>query len=249
MAWLHSRIPAEVWAEAVLQILDARDVLTLLDLPDFQQTLPRAAAFIARRPMLASEWAWFADRGIAVRSTVPDKYAVDTAKEDFDRFSHFHSWYKHLSLSPHPSQEVIVTRRRAQQQNNHAPVEDKVGYHWYMNVPFPGSMPKKLRVHVNFFLMRTWERYGTDDDYHDGRKRYITRPNKSSVFHDRGGGVFLRYMAEINALIANKYPHLPPFSAPAPESLHAVMRLEFDRMYREFLAAAQQCMDDDDDAK
>lgn len=243
---LCHRIPAEVWAEAVLQCLDSRDVVTLLGdlLPDFRQTLPPAAAFIARRPMLPSEWAWFAERGIAVRSTVPEKYAIDTAKEDFDRFSHFHSWYKHhLGLSPRPMHEVIVTRQRTQQRN-YSPVEDTVRYHWHLNVPWLGTAPKKLRVNINFFLMRTWERYGSDD-YHDGRKRYITRPNLASVFHDRGGGVFLRHMEEINALIADKYPHLPPFSASAPESLHAVMRLEFDRMYREFLAAAQQCMDDD----
>lgn len=241
---IHTKIPSEVWAAIVLECLDARDVITL-HAAIHPLLLPGSAAFVARKPILQSDLAWFAEHGISVRSAVRNEFTVDTAKEDFDRFSHFHSWYKHMSLSP--QYDSIVVRRKGQQHRyDFIPVDDEVGFHWQIwrlrGQDQENRFRDKLKVHLNFFLMRTWERYG-DDTYDGGKKKYGRPQPLAHIFWNRGGSVFSRYKDKINALIADKYPHLPPFSIETPESLHAVMRLEYDRMYREFLAAAQQCID------
>lgn len=66
---LPSLLPADVWADTVLQMLDAKDVVCLP--PQLlQQSLPPGAAFVASRVLQATELAWFTENNIPVKLLV-----------------------------------------------------------------------------------------------------------------------------------------------------------------------------------
>lgn len=66
---LPSLIPTDVWTEVALQMLDARDLMVLLDDEMMRTTTPQMASgarFIARRVLTAVELDWFDQQGIPV---------------------------------------------------------------------------------------------------------------------------------------------------------------------------------------
>lgn len=65
---LPSLLPADVWAETVLQMLDAKDVVCLP--PQLLRHLPPGAAFVASRVLQATELAWFTENNIPVKLLV-----------------------------------------------------------------------------------------------------------------------------------------------------------------------------------
>lgn len=63
---LLRRVPCDVWAEIALQMLDARDLMALVDVLGVAAKTPPGAKFVAKRILTEQELGWFAMQGIPV---------------------------------------------------------------------------------------------------------------------------------------------------------------------------------------